>query len=337
MWCSRMVVAPKKDGTPQRTVDLQRLNAATHREMHHTPSPFNLVSSIPTGKLKTVLDAWNGYHSLPLTSAGKEATTFITEWGRYRYRRAPMGFHASGDAYTRRFDDITAGQKRVVRCVDDSLLWDSDIESAFWHTCKYIKLCADSGIIFNRDKFTFAEATAEFAGFEITMDSYRPPKRIIAAIRDFPTPKNITDIRAWFGLVNQVAYSFAQAQVMAPFRELLASKTRLFYWDETMDALFQRSELLKMRYATSYKREFVHSRSIGPHVYPQTGRKRVSVSHSCRNTVDALRLLAQTADWAIGNWFSPGLDSQEVQRVGMRQSRAKRSPWYMHCTVVACS
>ena len=242
MWCSRMVVAPKKDGTPQRTVDLQRLNAATHREMHHTPSPFNLVSSIPTGKLKTVLDAWNGYHSLPLTSAGKEATTFITEWGRYRYRRAPMGFHASGDAYTRRFDDITAGQKRVVRCVDDSLLWDSDIESAFWHTCKYIKLCADSGIIFNRDKFTFAEATAEFAGFEITMDSYRPPKRIIAAIRDFPTPKNITDIRAWFGLVNQVAYSFAQAQVMAPFRELLASKTRLFYWDETMDALFQRSK-----------------------------------------------------------------------------------------------
>ena len=31
-WCSRMVVAPKKDGSARRTVDLQKLNAATLRE-----------------------------------------------------------------------------------------------------------------------------------------------------------------------------------------------------------------------------------------------------------------------------------------------------------------
>ena len=28
-WCSRMVVQPKKDGTPRRTVDLQELKKAT--------------------------------------------------------------------------------------------------------------------------------------------------------------------------------------------------------------------------------------------------------------------------------------------------------------------
>ena len=65
-WCSRMVIAAKANGDPRRTVDFQRLNDATHRETHHTASPFNLVSSIPPGKLKTVLDAWNGYHSLLL-------------------------------------------------------------------------------------------------------------------------------------------------------------------------------------------------------------------------------------------------------------------------------
>ena len=56
-WCVRMVVTPKKNGDPRRMVDLQKLNKATSREVHHTPSPFNMVSSIPTGKLKTVLDA----------------------------------------------------------------------------------------------------------------------------------------------------------------------------------------------------------------------------------------------------------------------------------------
>ena len=68
-----------------------------------------------------------------------------------------MGFHASGDAYTKRFDDITVGQPRTARCVDDSLLWDTGIEQAFWHTFDYIKLCADNGIVFNREKFVFAQ------------------------------------------------------------------------------------------------------------------------------------------------------------------------------------
>ena len=92
------------------------------RETHFTPTPFDIVSQVPSNKYKTVLDAWNGYHSLPLAKESRDATTFITEWGRYRYKRAPQGFHASGDAYTRRFDDITSKFERVSRCVDDSIL-----------------------------------------------------------------------------------------------------------------------------------------------------------------------------------------------------------------------
>ena len=243
-WCSRMVVAAKKDGSPRRTVDLQRLNSATLRETHHTPGPFNLVSTVPAGTRKTVLDAWNGYHSLPLSDEARDATTFITEWGRFRYCRAPMGFHASGDAYTRRFDDITVGEPRMVRCIDDSLLWDpaDDIAAAFWHAFDYIKLCADNGVVFNQEKFVFAEESVEFAGFNVHMEGVRPPQKIISAIENFPAPRNITDIRSWFGLVNQVSYAFANADIMGPFRELLASKKRAFYWDGTLEDVFERSK-----------------------------------------------------------------------------------------------
>ena len=111
--------------------DLQQLNKATLRETHFTPTPFSIVSTTPCNTFKTVLDAWNGYHSLPLSDCAKDATTFITEWGRYRYLRAPQGFHASGDAYTRRFDDITSDFERVKRCIDDSLLWNNSIEDSF--------------------------------------------------------------------------------------------------------------------------------------------------------------------------------------------------------------
>ena len=129
-----------------------------------------------------------------------------------------------------------------MRCIDDILLWDDSIETAFWHTFDYIKLCADNGIVFNKEKFEFAKDVVEFAGFEITKDGFRPPARIIDAIKNFPKPEKVTDIRSWFGLVNQVAYTFSQAEIMEPFRELLSGKKRVWSWDETLTDVFNKSK-----------------------------------------------------------------------------------------------
>ena len=134
-------------------MDLQRVNKATLRETHHTSSPYGLVASIPPGQKKTVLDCWNGYHSLKLNPSARDATTFITEWGRYRYLRAPQGFHASGDGYTKRTDDITVDVENLKKCIDDSCLYSEDIEKSFWQTVRYIDLCARNGMVFNPDKF----------------------------------------------------------------------------------------------------------------------------------------------------------------------------------------
>ena len=132
--CSRILVTPKKDGLLRRTVDRQKLNAATMRETHHTLSPFNQVSIVPTWTKKTILDAWNRYHSLLISSVVLNTTMFMTEWGCYRYLRAPQGFHASGYGYTDRFDDIMVDMPQKTHCIDDILLWDETIESAFWTT-----------------------------------------------------------------------------------------------------------------------------------------------------------------------------------------------------------
>ena len=82
-WCSRLVVATKADGTPRRTVDLQKLNEASVRQTHPTQSPYHLVMGIPAHTKKTVYDAWNGYHSVPIHKDDRHKTTFITDFGRY--------------------------------------------------------------------------------------------------------------------------------------------------------------------------------------------------------------------------------------------------------------
>ena len=241
-WCSRMVIASKKSGEPRRTVDFQALNRNAVRETHHTPSPSHLARSVPPNTYKTFLDAWNGYHSIPLHPDDRHYTTFITPWGRYRYCVAPQGYIASGDCYTRRFDEILTDIPRKNKCVDDAILWDDSIEEAFFHTVEFIDVCGKNGVILNTPpKFGFAMKTAQFAGFELSPTSVCPCPKSIEAIQYFPTPRNITDIRSWFGLVNQVSYAFAMAQHMAPFRSLLKPGAR-FVWTEELQQAFQQSK-----------------------------------------------------------------------------------------------
>ena len=78
-WCMRMVTVAKKDGKPRRTP----LNKYCKREIHHTPTPIDVVSNIPSKSYKTVLDAYNGYHQVPLTEDSVKLTSFITVWSVY--------------------------------------------------------------------------------------------------------------------------------------------------------------------------------------------------------------------------------------------------------------
>ncbi|MCP4294488.1 MAG: RNA-directed DNA polymerase [Proteobacteria bacterium] len=204
-WCSQMIIIQKSNGKLRRTVDFQKLNSQYKRETHHCQPPFSLATQIPANVIKTVMNAVDGYHAVPLHPDSRPLTTFITQWGAYRYKRLPQGFLASGDAYTRRYDDLISHVPRKVKCIDDVLIWDSDIETAFFRTWDYLTFCAENGIVLSKQKFKFCRDEVEFAGLKITKSGIAPSEKILKAISEFPSPTNITDARSWFGLVNQVS------------------------------------------------------------------------------------------------------------------------------------
>ena len=86
-WCHRMVITRTHDGTPRRTVDLSPLNKFCRRETFASETPFKLARRVPSNTWKSVTDAWNGYHSVPLRESDRHLTTFITPFGRWRYTR----------------------------------------------------------------------------------------------------------------------------------------------------------------------------------------------------------------------------------------------------------
>ena len=160
-----MVVTRKADGGPRWRVDLSPLNKHCLRETHHVKPPYQQAKSIPSNTWKSVTDEWNGYHSVPIHPDDRHLTTFITPWGRFKYLLTPQGATASGDGYTRRYDNIIADFQRKTKIVDDTAMWDEDLESHWWRVIDFLILVGENEIVLNPEILQFAQREIDFAGF----------------------------------------------------------------------------------------------------------------------------------------------------------------------------
>ena len=98
-----------------------------------------------------------------------------------------------------------------------------------------------SGIVLNPDKFQFSERSADFAGFRVSEATIEPLPKYLDVIRDFPTPDSMTDIRSWFGLVNQVVNYAQLRDTMALFKPFLSPPCK-FSWSPELEEAFQTSK-----------------------------------------------------------------------------------------------
>ena len=76
--------------------------------------------------------------------------------------------------------------------------------------CRYLSTCSRNGVNFIKQKFRFAEDVVDYFGFTLTPDEIRPAAAMTSSIRNFSAPKNISQARAFFGLVEKVSYTFSK-------------------------------------------------------------------------------------------------------------------------------
>ena len=101
---------------------------------------------------------------------------------------------------------------------------DTELQTHWWGTIDFPICVGHAGIVLNAEKFYFARIIVDFAGFRISDETIEPLPKYMDATRDFPTPTSTTDIRSWFGLVNQVANYAQLHDIMAPFKHLYQPK-----------------------------------------------------------------------------------------------------------------
>ena len=237
-----MAKKPLPDGSSdgvRLTVDLTRLNRYVRTGAHPSQTPHEVVSGIdPTSRFFTALDAKSGYYQIPIDARDQDLTCFITPFGRFKFLRAVMGLCSSSAEYNRRGDLALAGIPRTAKIVDDILAADSSYAQHLQHVIRILQRCDQHGITLNHEKLTFAAPSVDYCGYHVQQGGYHVDARKVQAIADFPTPANVTDLRSFMGLANQLgAFSAEIAAAAEPLRYLLRP-SNTWLWTADHDQAF---------------------------------------------------------------------------------------------------
>jgi len=242
-WCHPLVIVPKANGGVRICVDLTKLNKHVSRAHYPLKTPKDSVASVPaSAQYFSTLDATTGYWQLPLAPECQELTTFITPWGRFRFLRSPMGLVSTGDEYCRRGDIALSGIENLEKVVDDMLAYDAGFPEHVARVWTVLSRCRAQGITLNPTKFRFAEDEVKFVGFIVSRQGTRADPRKIAAIQEFPAPTNVSELRSFLGLVNQLGeFTDGVAASAQPLRELLKGKS-VFAWTPAQEDAFRQTK-----------------------------------------------------------------------------------------------
>jgi hypothetical protein len=203
--------------------DFTILNKSIIPPRFETATPFQAVRTIPPGRhFFPVVDALKGYHKVLLDDELAEMTTFSTPFGRYQYKRLPFGVSLAGDDYCRRVSEVFDDLENCRRVVEDILVFSKTYEEHLVLVRRLFERAAQHSVSINVSKLVFAQPSAKFSGYIVNSTGFSPHPDLMKAIREFPVPRNATDVRSFHGLCQQVGhFSTKVAESLKPLSPLL--------------------------------------------------------------------------------------------------------------------
>ena len=244
-WCSPGFFVPKPNGKVRLVTDYRRINEHIDRPVHPFPSCRDIIRGLkPNSQWFLKFDAVQGYFQVPLDDESSRLTTFLVKSGRYRFTRAPMGLSPSSDYFCERSDMAFASVIDLLKIVDDGLLQAPTQRDLLVAFRQVLECCRKSNLTLSRPKLQMGHSV-EFAGYEITKDGVKPDPKRTDGISKFPVPTNITELRGFLGLVNQLGFFIPDlAHVTRDLRALLKKNVAYLWLPEQQTAFEETKRLL---------------------------------------------------------------------------------------------
>ena len=229
-WCAGMVVVKKKSGGVRICVDLKPLNKCVIRERHPLPRVDDTLAQLTGAAIFSKLDANSGFWQIPLSEESKLLTTFITPFGRYCYNKLPFGITSAPEHFQRRMNSLLECLQGVLCVMDDIVIFGKNQEEHDSRLHTVLTRLSSSGITLNSEKCEFSKKRLTFLGHTIDSQGISPDPSKTAAITQMDSPKSVTELRRFVGMINQLGkFTPNIAELSHPLRELL-SVNKAWLW-----------------------------------------------------------------------------------------------------------
>ena len=236
-WCACIVAVPKNSGSVRICVDLQMLNESVMREVHPLPSVDETLGQLAGGKVFSKLDANSWFRQIPLTTDSRLLTTFLTPFGRYCFNKLPFGISSAPEHFQKQMTKLLEGLEGFVCLIDDILIHGRSQEEHDSRLRAVLERLEAAGVTLNKEKCSFSKPQVKFLGHIVDENGISADPEKMDAIRDMKAPTNITELRRFLGMANQLGkFSHNLAELSEPLRELLSKKNSWWWAPEQTSA-----------------------------------------------------------------------------------------------------
>lgn len=112
----------KKDGKLRVCLDPRPLNECIMGEHFAIPTVEDLTANLAGKRVFSVLDLEAGFWHMVLEPKSTDLTTFITPFGRYKFKRLPFGLNCAPEFFQKRMVQIFGDIPGVLVYFDDVLI-----------------------------------------------------------------------------------------------------------------------------------------------------------------------------------------------------------------------